>query len=157
MSTHTETLYESEKSEVMLDLEDDNLPIKVRADADYAWLNKGEAYAVAQAILAGLKRVGFTPPAQPTEATPATVHAEEGDERTSWNKHAFEAAAKLDLGVRFSYAKGDGNVIEQRQMRPHDMADSREGHTLVTGYDLDRDEPRVFRLDRVKGYVEVTR
>jgi proteasome accessory factor B len=51
--------------------------------------------------------------------------------------------------VRFDYRGGSGDLAE-RHVQPWSLT-SWHGRWYVTGHDLDRDAPRVFRLDRVSG------
>lgn len=78
------------------------------------------------------------------------------DRRESWNRVALETAAALDAGVTFRYAKGVGEAsIESRVLS--EVFDVREvkGHVVVTGFDPDRNDVRAYRLDRIKGTVQV--
>lgn len=51
--------------------------------------------------------------------------------------------------IRFDYRGGSGDLAE-RHVQPWSLT-SWHGRWYVTGHDLDRDAPRVFRLDRVSG------
>ena len=87
---------------------------------------------------------------------PVTIwEGSEGHEREAWNRIALEAAAGLGLRAEFSYAKGDGSVIERRLVNVTKL-DRDHAHPLVVGYDDYRNnEYRAFRLDRIKGFVTV--
>jgi proteasome accessory factor B len=56
--------------------------------------------------------------------------------------------------VRFSYRRSDGEV-RLREVEPWTI-DSWKGRWYLAGFDLDRDDARVFRLDRVTGPVLLT-
>ncbi|GAB49014.1 helix-turn-helix transcriptional regulator [Mobilicoccus pelagius] len=53
--------------------------------------------------------------------------------------------------VRFSY-RGRRGEVTQRHVQPWGIT-AWHGHWYLTGFDVDRGEPRVFRLDRVTGSV----
>ena len=54
--------------------------------------------------------------------------------------------------IRFSYRKSGGESSE-RTLQPWTVI-NRRGHWYVTGFDADRDAPRVFRLSRIDGAVQ---
>jgi len=83
--------------------------------------------------------------------TPVTIDGKEAD----WNVAAFQAALQHGRTAEFRYAKGDGSVIEDRALKPSEITEM-GGRTIVVGYDVDREEPRAFRIDRIKGSVVVT-
>lgn len=65
---------------------------------------------------------------------------------------AFEPVRDAVLSrtpLRFDYRGGTGDLL-QRQVQPWGLT-SWHGRWYLTAYDLDRDAPRVFRLDRVVG------
>lgn len=63
----------------------------------------------------------------------------------------FRFAVAHGRTVTFRYAKGDGGVIEQRQLTPH-LIQEVKGNAIVVGDDPDRDgDTRAYRLDRIKG------
>lgn len=65
---------------------------------------------------------------------------------------AFEPVRDAVLSrtpLRFDYRGGSGDLTE-RHVQPWSLT-SWHGRWYVTGHDLDRDAPRVFRLDRVSG------
>ena len=65
---------------------------------------------------------------------------------------AFEPVRDAVLSrapLRFDYRGGTGDLTE-RHVQPWSLT-SWHGRWYVTGHDLDRDAPRVFRLDRVSG------
>lgn len=77
--------------------------------------------------------------------------------RESFNLTAFQAAKELGLSVEFKYSKGNVGGIETRTLAEIDSVhETAKGHTVVTGYDEDREDPRMFRVDWVKGFVTVT-
>lgn len=56
--------------------------------------------------------------------------------------------------VRFSYRRGDGEV-RVREVEPWTI-DSWRGRWYLAGYDLGREDERIFRLDRIAGPVLLT-
>ncbi len=73
----------------------------------------------------------------------------------SFNEGLLRLAAVNEKTVEFSYAKGDGNVIERRRLRPEKVEEGKDGSVRFVGYDPDRDEPRAYRVDRIKGEIEI--
>ena len=70
---------------------------------------------------------------------------------------AFEAVRDAVLArreVRFGYRGPGAPEPAQRRVRPWRLT-SWHGRWYLTGHDLDRDAPRVFRLDRMEGRVGV--
>ncbi|GAA1183650.1 WYL domain-containing protein [Ornithinimicrobium humiphilum] len=68
------------------------------------------------------------------------------------NEPAFEPVRDAVLSrapIRFDYRGGSGDLAE-RHVQPWSLT-SWHGRWYLTGHDLDRDAPRVFRLDRVSG------
>lgn len=57
--------------------------------------------------------------------------------------------------VRFDYRKGGGAGPEPRRLQPWQLQ-AWHGRWYVTGFDLDREEPRLFRLDRITSKVRAT-
>lgn len=93
--------------------------------------------------------------AQDVTRDEASVLALEPRVRTT--EAAFEPmknAALRHQEVRFGYRKGRG-APEERRLQPWAVT-SWHGHWYATGFDLDRDAPRVFRLSRVVGAVRTT-
>lgn len=88
------------------------------------------------------------------DATTRFVKDEQGN-GTSLNEAFLRAAARFKRTVRFTYAKGDGNVLERRTLRPEAVYETLDNRLIVAGWDTDRDEPRCYRLDRIKGDVEL--
>lgn len=72
----------------------------------------------------------------------------------SFNEGILRVAAVNGKTVAFRYAKGGGSVIELRVLKPAEVKTAK-GHQIVVGFDPDRDEPRSYRLDRIKGEVSV--
>lgn len=71
---------------------------------------------------------------------------------------AFDAARDAVLGrrqVTFRYRRGAAGQVSERNLQPWALT-SWHGRWYLTGHDLDRDAPRVFRLDRVEGTVHAT-
>ncbi len=86
---------------------------------------------------------------------PSTVRASE----ISFNEGLVRLAAVHNKTVRFNYAKADGRVIESRRLAPSgvnviDAGKSTE-HITFAGYDPDRELPRYYRLDRIKGEARI--
>jgi proteasome accessory factor B len=70
---------------------------------------------------------------------------------------AFEAVRHAVLGrtpIRFDYRTAGSGERTTRHLQPWGMA-SWHGRWYVTGFDTDRDAPRVFRLGRIEGPVTV--
>jgi predicted DNA-binding transcriptional regulator YafY len=72
----------------------------------------------------------------------------------SFNEAMLRVAAAHNRLASFRYAKGDGEVIEARTLKPSAVR-TVEDHVTFTGYDPDRDEVRAYRLDRIKGEVGI--
>jgi predicted DNA-binding transcriptional regulator YafY len=73
----------------------------------------------------------------------------------SLNEGLLRLAAAHNAEVSFRYAKGEaGAVIEQRTLVPAGVKTVGD-HVTFTGYDPDRDGPRAYRTDRIKGQVSV--
>lgn len=70
----------------------------------------------------------------------------------SFNEGLMRLAAVHNKMVSFRYAKGDGKVIESRTLVPADVKTVGD-HVTFTGFDPDRDGPRAYRVDRIKGTV----
>lgn len=58
--------------------------------------------------------------------------------------------------VRFGYEKPDGTEAE-RVVSPSAVFNTVEGHTLLFGYDHEREAPRQFRIDRITGLPGIDR
>jgi len=70
----------------------------------------------------------------------------------SFNEDVLRVAAIHKRTVKFGYAKGEGAYIETRRLNPVEVTE-KKGHLLVAGHDPDRQAPRLYRLDRIKGEV----
>ncbi|QDO88758.1 WYL domain-containing protein [Ornithinimicrobium ciconiae] len=74
------------------------------------------------------------------------------------NEPAFEAARNAVVAKRavtFGYRRGPAGEVTERHLHPWALT-SWHGRWYLTGHDLDRDAPRVFRLDRIDGAVRAT-
>lgn len=116
---------------INFDPNDSGLPISVNGE----WLERDEALKAAGAILAALDAEQV----QPT-----------GD----LNESLLAVAIAHDRPVNFRYAKGDESFIENRSLRPGEVREVK-GKKLVIGFDISRNDVRAYRLDRIKGQVEV--
>lgn len=67
---------------------------------------------------------------------------------------AFWRAVQTRSPVTFDYRRGGSADAATRRVQPWRVAWS-SGRWYVLGHDLDRDEPRLFRLSRVQGEVRV--
>jgi proteasome accessory factor B len=68
---------------------------------------------------------------------------------------AFEAAKTAVVNrrpIRFTYRTARSAEVAERHVQPWGIA-SWHGHWYLTGFDTDRDAPRVFRLSRIEGAV----
>lgn len=101
--------------------------------------------------------IAYGPEADVKTTDPVTVWSgNAGNEREEWNRQAIEAAAELGLRVEFTYAKGDGAVIEPRVLDVLKL-DADHKHPVAVGVDPYRaGEYRAFRLDRITDYVRAT-
>lgn len=92
-----------------------------------------------------------------TEPRALAVETHGDSARESFNLTAFQAAKELGLGVKFRYSKSNTGSIETRDMAEvEEVKTTSKGHVIVHGYDEDREDPRTFRVDWIKGFVEVT-
>lgn len=78
----------------------------------------------------------------------------------SFNEAIFRVAAAHNREVEFRYAKGKGEVIETRVLKPTGVKrvvtnNGNDSHVTFEGYDPDRDKVRQYRLDRVKGEARI--
>lgn len=122
------------------DPEDTQQPCALEISGEKWWLHVPEV----QRIIAALQR---------------TIGADAADSRVAanditLNEALMRLAALHGREVEFSYAKGAGALIEKRRLRPSDVREV-SGHMTFTGYDPDRDEPRAYRTDRIKGEVTI--
>jgi proteasome accessory factor B len=75
--------------------------------------------------------------------------------RLGTSEPAFEAAKNAVVGQRtitFDYRRSGADQVATRRVQPWGLA-SWHGRWYLTGFDLDRDAPRVFRLSRIVGPV----
>jgi predicted DNA-binding transcriptional regulator YafY len=73
-------------------------------------------------------------------------------QEASLNEVLVRLAIQHKRGISFFYEKGEkGGTIEGRQLRPESFI--KEDPLVFFGQDPLRDEPRAFRLDRVRGTV----
>lgn len=101
---------------------------------------------------------------EPLKPKPFGLGEPRGDAQT-WNKAAFTVAIDRKATTKFTYERPPGRFQpvwdaerEDRMFRPESMETIGSGlveHTVVSGYDLLKQEPRNFRLDRIVGYVRV--
>lgn len=81
-------------------------------------------------------------------------HRITGD-RSEWNHSALQRAAERGgVTARFTYHK-PGHGIELREVEVAEVVSDRWGDSLVGGRDVNRDEYRQFRLDRITDFVEL--
>lgn len=73
----------------------------------------------------------------------------------TFNEGLVRLAAIHGKTVEFRYAKGDGSMIELRALQPATVIVVDPGgddeHVTFSGFDPDRQQPRHYRLDRMKG------
>lgn len=72
-----------------------------------------------------------------------------------FNEAALRLAAVHGRTVEFSYAKGSGGMIERRRLRPEVIETSKDGTLRFVGFDPDRQDYRAYRVDRIKGTVQI--
>ena len=79
--------------------------------------------------------------------------------RLGTSEPAFEPVKNAVVGqqtISFDYRTGGEGETRTRRVQPWGMA-SWHGRWYLTGFDLDRQAPRVFRLSRIEGAVDVVR
>ncbi len=79
--------------------------------------------------------------------------------RLGTSEPAFGKVKDAVVGQRtisFGYRTGGQGEVRTRRVQPWGLA-SRHGRWYLTGHDLDRDAPRVFRLSRIEGAVSEVR
>lgn len=129
---------------VLYDADSDIYPIGITVDGgDEGWLSNEDAEAVVRAMCEHLPK-----------APHATEHHAVLASQVSFNEGLLRLAAVHGKTVTFRYAKGDGSTIEQRTLQPSEVK-TVDGKVLFIGFDPDRDEPRSYRVDRMKGEVSV--
>lgn len=70
-----------------------------------------------------------------------------------FNETQISIAIHFERAIEFAYDKGSG-VIEQRKLFPKVSYAAPNG-IVVTGDDIDRQDVRAFRVDRIQGEVKV--
>ncbi len=129
---------------VVHDDADDQTPIGIAAtnpdSEDPCWIDRAEAVEVATAILRAV-------------AEPVELPAPTGD----LNSDLIGVAIAHERSIRFRYAKGQSEAsIELRTLKPEKLTQAgADKHAVVQGYDPDRDDFRMYRLDRIKGKVSI--
>lgn len=125
---------------LLYDDSDDGLPFGLRAGSQRMdvplWLEASEAKALADAIY---------------ERLPDQTLAPQG----SYVEAVLTLAATHGKTVKFGYAKGNGDYIENRRLIPGKVEVAKNGYTIVVGHDPDRDDVRAYRVDRIKGQVSL--
>jgi predicted DNA-binding transcriptional regulator YafY len=71
-----------------------------------------------------------------------------------FNEAILRLASVHKRTVQFRYAKDDGSMIETRTLIPESVRKMAD-HLTFTGLDPDRDAPRAYRTDRIKGEVSI--
>lgn len=149
-------IFEEDGRDVVVahDPDDEYTPIGIAATANvvsdpddeyYSWLNKDEAEELVVALSTALGK-----PAPDGEDPAEVIRAS----TISFNEGLLRLAAVHNKTVSFSYAKGNGAVIEQRRLVPGEVKEIK-GHLTFVGYDPDRDDIRAYRVDRMKGEVSI--
>ena len=87
----------------------------------------------------------------PTSADDAVRELPEPD--LDFNETQISIAIHFERAIEFAYDKGSG-VIEQRKLFPKVSYAAPNG-IVVTGDDIDRQDVRAFRVDRIQGEVKV--
>ncbi|WP_109471353.1 helix-turn-helix transcriptional regulator [Ornithinimicrobium cavernae] len=116
--------------------------------ASRAWSQASLAGPAAQA-LRKLEASGLTRDTRSVAGVEPLLHTREP---------AFDAVRDAVLSrreVTFSYRRGAAGETTERHLQPWALT-SWHGRWYLTGHDLDRDAPRVFRLDRMEGPVRAT-
>lgn len=136
------TIYTNEDGfSVIHGTDDADFPIGIN---DEYWLGASEAVEATDAILDAL---GHKPASTPTPQV-------EVDPSEALNVTLIRVAEAYERPITFRYAKGDGSNIELRTFIPSEVKSIKD-HLTVWGYDPDRDEPRAYRVDRIKGRVQL--
>lgn len=75
---------------------------------------------------------------------------------STFNEELLRLAVKHEKSVSFTYAKGkQGKNLEERALLPSEVAATKTGAMFAVGLDLDRNEVRAYRLDRIMGTVGI--
>lgn len=134
-------IYTSQNSAMTIDYdpEDPLIPIYVDVrDLGGFWLTREEIDAIVKTVY-------------PNDNNGAPALASD----ISLNESILRLAILHDRSVTFRYAKGSGGTIETRCLEPSEIKEVK-GHTIFVGFDPDRDEPRSYRLDRIKGEAKLS-
>ena len=116
--------------------------------ASRAWSHASLAGPAAQA-LRKLEASGLTRDTTSVAGVEPLLHT---------NEPSFDAARDAVLArraVTFGYRRGPVGEVTERHLQPWALT-SWHGRWYLTGHDLDRAAPRVFRLDRIEGQVQAT-
>ncbi len=105
------------------------------------WRHAGLASATSEALLK-LKAAGLDFDREQLDTVQPTLAAQEPAFETMWQ------AAVSRTPVRFDYRRSDQQDAATRHLQPWGVVTA-QGRWYVVGHDLDRGEPRVFRLSRV--------
>lgn len=158
-------------TEVFTDIEDDSLEVAFHdsnGTLDFdgeegisAWsFDTDESLRIAKFLVERFNTLTPLPLVNEVQAKPArslAVEVHGSSARESFNLTAFQAAKELGLGVKFNYSKGNVGSIEPRDLAEVEKVElTSKNHTIVVGYDEDREDPRTFRVDWIKGFVTVT-
>jgi proteasome accessory factor B len=111
------------------------------------WQHAGLAAATSDALVK-LKAAGVTVDRAALDVVQPQLTAEEPAFEPLWD------ATRTRTPVRFDYRTSSSTRSATRHLQPWGVVSSR-GRWYVVGHDLDRGEPRVFRLSRVQGAVGV--
>lgn len=109
------------------------------------WRHAGLASAASEGLLK-LKAAGIDVDREQLDTVQPTLTAQEPAFEAIWS------AALTRTPVRFDYRRGDQSTPETRHLQPWGLVTA-SGRWYVAGHDLDRGQPRVFRLSRVVGDV----
>ncbi len=111
------------------------------------WQHAGLAKATSAAIVK-LKAAGADVEREALDLVEPAVNVVEPSFDALW------AATLSRTPVSFHYQRAGQNVAKPRRLQPWGMITAR-GRWYVVGHDLDRGEPRMFRLSRIPGEVEL--
>lgn len=90
------------------------------------------------------------------EPSQITVTKTAETSRENFNLTALAAAADFSLIASFRYAGSDSEPIQPRSLIVDSLTTTSKGDQIVVGYDEDRSDVRSFRVDRIKGFVQVS-
>jgi proteasome accessory factor B len=109
------------------------------------WQHAGLAEATSQALLK-LKAAGVETDRAVLDVVQPRLVADEPAFDAMW------AATQSRTQLAFDYRRGDATSPSRRHLQPWGVVSAR-GRWYVVGHDVDRGEPRLFRLSRVSGEV----